>query len=378
MEDLRKFFNRLRRYNQRLKPAKCAFGVHARKLLGFIVSHRGIQLDPSKVKAIQELPLPKNKKDMLKKDAATKWTDDCQRAFDRIKEYLPTPPVLVPPEPGRPLLLYLTELRKRFTKTEFQHVLRVKNEFADALATLSSMMQHPDKNFIDPIPVKIYDQPAYSAYVKEETDGKPWFHDIKEYLAKKEYPEFANTNQKRTFRRLSNNFFYSGGILYRRTPDLGLLRERQCDDPHLLVIKDTIQQSDAKEVTIGDDGALTVHVRLCVPNIDGLRELILHEAHHSRYSIHLGATKMYQDLRQHYWWRRMKKDIVEYVVRWLKFISVRLSYFMVCRYISSLIGVRSLHHGSRGLYNMSWFRCSWDQFLPLAEFAYNNSYQSSI
>ncbi|XP_070006540.1 uncharacterized protein [Nicotiana sylvestris] len=81
---------------------------------------------------------------MLKKDAATKWTDECQKAFDIIKEYLSTPPVLVPPE--------------------------------------------PDKNFIEPILVKIHDQPVYYAHVKEEADGNPWFHDIKEYLAKGEYP----------------------------------------------------------------------------------------------------------------------------------------------------------------------------------------------
>ncbi|XP_070020631.1 uncharacterized protein [Nicotiana sylvestris] len=51
---------------------------------------------------------------MLKRDAAIKWTDDCQKAFDRIKEYLSTPPVLVSPEPGRPLLLYLAVLDKAF------------------------------------------------------------------------------------------------------------------------------------------------------------------------------------------------------------------------------------------------------------------------
>ncbi|XP_070019595.1 uncharacterized protein [Nicotiana sylvestris] len=86
------------------------------------------------------------------------------------------------------------------------------------------MIQHLDKNFIDPIRVKIYDQPAYYAHVEEEVDGKPWFHDIKEYLAKGEYPELVNAIQKRTLRRLSNNFFHSRGILYRRTPDLGLIR----------------------------------------------------------------------------------------------------------------------------------------------------------
>ncbi|XP_070014829.1 uncharacterized protein [Nicotiana sylvestris] len=52
-------------------------------------------------------------------------------------------------------------------------------------------------------------------------------------------------------------------------------RERQYDDPFMLVLKDTIQHGDAKEVTIRDDGALTMQDRLCMPNVDGLRELIL-------------------------------------------------------------------------------------------------------
>ncbi|XP_070021843.1 uncharacterized protein [Nicotiana sylvestris] len=52
---------------------------------------------------------------MLKKDAATKRTDDFQKAFDKIKEYLSTPPVLVPPELGRPLLLYLAVLDGAFS-----------------------------------------------------------------------------------------------------------------------------------------------------------------------------------------------------------------------------------------------------------------------
>ncbi|XP_070015215.1 uncharacterized protein [Nicotiana sylvestris] len=86
------------------------------------------------------------------------------------------------------------------------------------------IQQHPDTNFIDPIPVKIHDQSAYYAHIEEEADGKPCFHDIKEYLTTGEYPELAKATQKSTVRRLSSNFFHSGGILYRRTPDLGLLR----------------------------------------------------------------------------------------------------------------------------------------------------------
>lgn len=102
----------------KLNPAKYAFRVPAGKLLGFVVSRKGIELDASKIKAIQDLPPPKSKKDvmsflgilnyisrfiaqstvicepifkLLKKDAATKWTEECQKAFSKIKEYLSNP-----------------------------------------------------------------------------------------------------------------------------------------------------------------------------------------------------------------------------------------------------------------------------------------------
>ncbi|XP_070034388.1 uncharacterized protein [Nicotiana tomentosiformis] len=88
------------------------------------------------------------------------------------------------------------------------------------------------------------------------------------------------------------------------------IKARQFDDPYLTVLRETILQGSAKEVSINEDGVLRLQGRLCVPNVHGLRERILEEVHCSRYSIHPRATKMYRDLRQHYWWQRMKKDIV--------------------------------------------------------------------
>ncbi|XP_070003113.1 uncharacterized protein [Nicotiana sylvestris] len=90
-------------------------------------------------------------------------------------------------------------------------------------------------------------------------------------------------------------------------------KDRQNDDPHLLILRDTVRHGGAKQVTVEDGGALRMHGRVCMPIVDGLCELILGEAYSSLYSIYLGDAKMYQDLRQHYWWRRMKKDIVTYV-----------------------------------------------------------------
>ena len=63
--------------------------------------------------------------------------------------------------------------------------------------------------------------------------------------------------------------------------------------------------------------------RLCVPNVDVLRNRILEEAHWSRYSIHPGSTKMYHNLRDVFWWEGLKKDIAKFVAKCSNCIQVK-------------------------------------------------------
>ena len=58
--DLRFVFNHLRKYQLKMNPRKCTFGMTSGKFLGFIVRHRGIEIDQSKIEAIQKMPKPKN------------------------------------------------------------------------------------------------------------------------------------------------------------------------------------------------------------------------------------------------------------------------------------------------------------------------------
>ncbi|XP_070015552.1 uncharacterized protein [Nicotiana sylvestris] len=104
------------------------------------------------------------------------------------------------------------------------------------------------------------------------------------------------------------------------------IKARQYDDPHLFVPKDAIQRGGVKGVSIGDDGVLSLQIQIYVPNMDGLRELILDEAHSLQYSIHPSVANMYSDLKRHYWWRRMKKDIVGYVSRCLNYQQVKYEH----------------------------------------------------
>jgi hypothetical protein len=64
-----------------------------------------------------------------------------------------------------------------------------------------------------------------------------------------------------------------------------------------------------------DQGILWFNDHIVVPKDAEVHQQILDEAHLSRYSIHLGSTKMYQDLKQHYWWTKMKIEIARYVAR---------------------------------------------------------------
>ncbi|CAM8927661.1 unnamed protein product [Rhodiola kirilowii] len=139
VQDLRTVFERLRKCQLKMNPHKCAFGVTSGKFLGFVVTHRGIEIDQTKIKAIQEMPEPKSMKELrglqgrlayirrfisnlagrcqpfshlMKKDAPFVWDDKCRKAFDSIKKYLSTAPVLGAPIPGKPLILYVVAQEK--------------------------------------------------------------------------------------------------------------------------------------------------------------------------------------------------------------------------------------------------------------------------
>ncbi|KAL8134961.1 hypothetical protein AgCh_009829 [Apium graveolens] len=61
-------------------------------------------------------------------------------------------------------------------------------------------------------------------------------------------------------------------------------------------------------------GIYRVNSRIWIPNVVELKHEILQEAHNSRFSIHPGSTKMYQDLKESYWWPSMKKEIAEWIM----------------------------------------------------------------
>nr|CAD1818449.1 unnamed protein product [Ananas comosus var. bracteatus] len=86
---------------------------------------------------------------------------------------------------------------------------------------------------------------------------------------------------------------------------------------NLEVVRSDVESGHASDFGVGSDGALRFRNRLCVPKDEDVRKAILQEAHQSPYSVHPSGTKMYKDLKVHYWWPGMKKEIGESVAQCL-------------------------------------------------------------
>ena len=125
MGDLRNIFEILRKHKLRLNASKCFLGVGSGKFLGYMVIHRGIEVNPNQVKAINSLQPPRNPKEVQKLTGMTtplnrfisqsadrcrpffllmnkwkgfKWTEICALAFQQLKEYLSHPPIMSSPK----------------------------------------------------------------------------------------------------------------------------------------------------------------------------------------------------------------------------------------------------------------------------------------
>ena len=132
LDDLQETFDTVRSYNIKLNLSKCVFRVTAGKFLGFMVSQKGIKVNPEKVRALVELGPPRTVKEMQSLNGkivalnwfvskatdkclpffrtlrkSFEWTNDCQKAFEDLKKYLSSPPLLNPSKLGEELHLYI-------------------------------------------------------------------------------------------------------------------------------------------------------------------------------------------------------------------------------------------------------------------------------
>ncbi|WVZ94013.1 hypothetical protein U9M48_039957 [Paspalum notatum var. saurae] len=304
---LRLVLQRLREHKLYAKLKKCEFWIDEVPFLGHIISKGGIAVDPRKISAITNWEVPQTPKEvcgflglagyyrrfienfsktakpmtsLLEKDAAFKWTVDRQAAFDELKKRLTTAPVLTLPDQQKKFTVYCDASRDGLECVLMQE--------GKVVAYGSRQLCKHEVNY----PTHDLELTAVSLkYIFTQNElnirQRRWLELIKDYDLEIHYhPGKANVVADALSRKSYAN----------------------------MEIRESLKKGEAPDFKEDERGTLWYKNRICVPNVDSIRKLILSEAHDTAYSIHPGSTKMYYDLKERFWWPGTKRAVAEYVV----------------------------------------------------------------
>ncbi|KAG8489273.1 hypothetical protein CXB51_017325 [Gossypium anomalum] len=389
------------------KFSKSEFWLREVGFLGHIVSGEGIKVDPSKISAIVDWKPPRNVLEvrsflglagyyrrfvegfsmiatpltrLLRKDIKFEWTEKCQQSFDKLKALLTKAPVLVQLEPGKEFVIS--------SDASMNGLGCVLMQEGKVIAYAFRQLKPHEKNY----PTHDLELAAIIFALKI------WRHHL--------YDDgfiLAELRAKSMF--LEETF------------------EAKKNDSELLAKRDQCELDIESDFQISSDGCLMFRDRVCVPKNDELIRKILQEAHSSSLSIHPGKGRhqvpsgLLQPVLVPEWkWDRVtidfvtglpftprKKDAVWVVIDKLTksahFIPVHRDPRFTSRFWKKLqkaLGTKlsfstAFHPQTDGQSEKviqvleDMLRCcvlefqgSWEKYLPLVEFAYNNSYQSSL
>ena len=91
------------------------------------------------------------------------------------------------------------------------------------------------------------------------------------------------------------------------------IREAQKEDVKFVDLMVAGNQTEDSDFQVDDQGVLRFRDRICIPDNEEIKKMILEESHRSSLSIHPGATKMYHDLKKLFWWSGLKRDVAQFV-----------------------------------------------------------------
>ncbi|XP_071688789.1 uncharacterized protein [Rutidosis leptorrhynchoides] len=279
------------------KFSKCEFWLQQVAFLGHVVSAEGIMMDPSKIEAITNWSRPTSVVEvqsflglagyyrrfvegfstiilpftkLLRKGKNFVWTDERQKSFDELNKRLVSAAILALPSVSGGFQVY-------------SDVSKHANVVADALSrktygSISCLVTHI-----------------------------------------REFERLDMGLSKRGASGMLANLKFESDLITR-------IKEAQLDDGDLWIVFQNLEEGKVKEFREDDDGVIWCGNQLCVPNDDVIHEALLFEAHSSPFSVHPGSTKMFQDLKQHFWWSGMKKDVARYVGKCLTHQQVKIEH----------------------------------------------------
>ncbi|KAI3759605.1 hypothetical protein L6452_07536 [Arctium lappa] len=359
-QHLREVLEMLRRERLYAKFFKCDFWLKEVQFLGHIVTRVGVKVDPSKIEAMMNWESPKSPSEirsflglagyyrrfiqdfskiassltvLTRKNVKFEWTETQEKAFRILQKKLCEAPILTLPEGSEDFVVYsdaskmglgcmLMQRGKVIAYASRQLKIHEQNypthdlELAAVVFALKLW-----RHYLYGTKCTLYTDHKSLKYVFDQKElnmrQRRWLELLKDYDCELLYhPGKANVVADALSRKN-----YSGSIraTHLRIELVSSLVEKiKTSQMEALLeenLKDEVMTKQRLLLTEDSRGVKLFSGRVWVPKVGGNRELLLKDAHKSKYSIHPGSTKMYRDLKLHYWWPVMKLDVARYVER---------------------------------------------------------------
>ncbi|KAA3474333.1 reverse transcriptase [Gossypium australe] len=329
-EHLRTVLQILRENQLYAKFSKSEFWLKEVGFLGHIVLGDGVRVDPSKISAIVDWKQPKNVSEvrsflglasyyrrfvkgfsmivtpmtrLLQKNVKFDWTEKCQQSFEKLKAMLTEAPVLVKPESRKEFMIY--------SDASLNGLGCVLMQEGQLKPYEKNYPAHDLELAAIGFALKIWRHHLYREKCQIFTDHKS----LKYLMTQKE----LNLRQRRWLELIKDYELvidYHSGKANVVTDALSRksLFALRALNTRVTLTEDVIvtlqyELGVESDFWVNSDGCLMFRDRVCVTRNDELIRRILQEAHRGCLSVHPGSTKMYNDLKQRYWWPSMKKDI---------------------------------------------------------------------
>ncbi|GJT85559.1 putative reverse transcriptase domain-containing protein [Tanacetum coccineum] len=382
-EHLKQILELLKKEELYAKFSKYKFWIPKVQFLGHVIDNEGIHVDPAKIESIKDWASPKLPTEirqfvglagyyrrfiegfskiakpmtkLTQKKVKFEWGDKQEAAFQLLKQKLCSAPILALPEGSEDFIAYCDASKKGLGAVLMQR--------EKVISYASRQLKIHEKNYTTHdlelgavvFALKIWRHYLYGTKCTVFTDHKSLQH----ILDQKE----LNMRQRRWLELLSD---YDCDIRYHpgkanvvadalsrkeREPPLrvrALVMTISLDLPKQILNAQTearkpenIKKEDVGGMLIENakfpeaireqklepraDGTLCLNGRSWLPCYGDLRTVIMHESHKSKYSIHPGSDKMYQDMKKLYWWPNMKADIATYVNKCLTCAKVKAEH----------------------------------------------------
>ncbi|GKA11087.1 putative reverse transcriptase domain-containing protein [Tanacetum coccineum] len=347
-EHLKLILELLKKEELYAKFLKCKFWPSKVQFIGHVIDSEGIHVELAKIESIKDWASPKTPTEirqflclagnyrrfikgflkiakpitkLTQKNVNFDWSEKAEAAFQLLKQKLCSAPILALPEGSENFVVYYNASRKGLGTVLMQR--------EKVIAYASCQLKIHEKNYtthdlelgVVVFALKMWRHYLYGTKCIVFTDQKSLQH----ILDQKD----LNKRQRRWLELLSD---YDCEIRYhpgKANAVVDALSQKEWIKP--LRVEARKEENYGTRYLCGmikkleprADGTLCLNGRSWIPCQGNLRELIMHESHKSKYSVHPRSDKMYQDLKKLYWWPNMKAEIATYVSKCLTCAKVK-------------------------------------------------------